>query len=392
MFWGLIMEPNKRYTQTVEKPFHVSMATLDISTTDDKPVQVMLCYEGRNYLLCNLQKKQTCQAPLDLNFQEGTKISFTSNGSGHVHLTGYLVPDDDDMDDMDELEEEEEEEEEVPQLVGKQMKRKSSEKDDEKTLKKLKALMNFPENGKDDSSDSDDAVEEEEDENEDEEGEDGIDVEFGDDDDDDEDEDVDEEDEENDDEEEEEEDDDEEEEEEEVKPKGKQNKQQQKNQKQQKDAKDKTVVVNGKDTNQQKKNKKEQQQDKQAKVTQEKPEAKQQQQAPKKTVLAGGIIVEDIKTGNGAAATKGKFISVYYVGKLKNGKIFDETSSGKGFRFRLGGGEVIKGWDIGIVGMKAGGKRRLTIPAAMGYGKKGSPPVIPGNSVLVFDVELKQVH
>ncbi|CAK9800084.1 46 kDa FK506-binding nuclear protein [Anthophora plagiata] len=77
---------------------------------------------------------------------------------------------------------------------------------------------------------------------------------------------------------------------------------------------------------------------------------------------------------------------------MKNGKKFDSTTQGTGFKFRLGKGEVIKGWDIGIVGMKVGGKRRITIPPAMAYGAKGSPPVIPGNSTLVFEVELKNVH
>jgi len=83
---------------------------------------------------------------------------------------------------------------------------------------------------------------------------------------------------------------------------------------------------------------------------------------------------------------------VYYVGKLKsNNKMFDSSTSGPGFRFRIGRGEVIKGWDVGVAGMKVGGKRRLTIPAALAYGAKGSPPVIPPNATLVFEVELRGI-
>ena len=84
-------------------------------------------------------------------------------------------------------------------------------------------------------------------------------------------------------------------------------------------------------------------------------------------------------------------IGVYYVGRLQQGKVFDQCSKGQPFKFRLGGGDVIKGWDMGIVGMKIGGKRRLTIPANLGYGKKGDGD-IPPNSTLVFDVELKSVQ
>lgn len=112
---------------------------------------------------------------------------------------------------------------------------------------------------------------------------------------------------------------------------------------------------------------------------------------PKKT-LQGGVIIEDVKVGAGAEAKGGKKVLVYYEGKLKeNNRIFDSTKIGPGFKFILGRGEVISGWDIGVAGMKVGGKRRITCPPKMAYGAKGSPPVIPPNSTLVFDVELKNV-
>lgn len=77
-----------------------------------------------------------------------------------------------------------------------------------------------------------------------------------------------------------------------------------------------------------------------------------------------------------------------YTGRLGNGKIFDSSDK---FAFRLGAGEVIKGWDIGVASMKVGDKRTLYIHPTLGYGSRGSPPVIPSNATLVFDVELLQV-
>merc|ERR1711983_102704 len=113
---------------------------------------------------------------------------------------------------------------------------------------------------------------------------------------------------------------------------------------------------------------------------------------PKRT-LKGGIQVEDLKEGNGPEAKRGKMVGMYYEGKLKsNGKTFDKNLGGKPFKFRLGAGEVIKGWDVGVDGMKVGGKRRLTIPASFAYGKQGAAPEIPPNATLVFDVECKAVN
>lgn len=114
---------------------------------------------------------------------------------------------------------------------------------------------------------------------------------------------------------------------------------------------------------------------------------KPEEQSSAKRTVAGGLVIEDKKAGTGAAAKKGSKISMRYVGKLTSGKIFDQNTSGKPFAFRLGAGQVIKGWDVGVEGMRVGGERRLTIPAAMGYGRAGAGP-IPGNATLVFDVKL----
>lgn len=103
-----------------------------------------------------------------------------------------------------------------------------------------------------------------------------------------------------------------------------------------------------------------------------------------------GVKMTDLKIGTGPTAQSGQRASVMYAGRLlSNGKQFD--ASKKPFKFRLGAGEVIKGWDIGVVGMRVGGKRNLVIPPEKGYGRNGAPPTIPGNATLVFDVTLLEV-
>ncbi|KAJ1991027.1 peptidylprolyl isomerase fpr3 [Dimargaris cristalligena] len=109
---------------------------------------------------------------------------------------------------------------------------------------------------------------------------------------------------------------------------------------------------------------------------------------PTKVTLPGGLIIEDSVIGKGKECSRNNRIGMRYVGKLTNGKVFDQNTKGTPFNFVLGRGEVIKGWDQGIVGMKEGGERRLTIPAGLAYGSQGAPPDIPRNATLVFDVKL----
>ncbi len=109
-------------------------------------------------------------------------------------------------------------------------------------------------------------------------------------------------------------------------------------------------------------------------------------------VLPGGLKVQDLKVGHGALATSGKKVTVHYRGTLTSGKQFDASyDRGQPFDFTLGAGQVIKGWDQGVKGMRVGGKRRLVIPAALAYGAQSPSPAIPSNSTLVFVVELLKV-
>ena len=99
--------------------------------------------------------------------------------------------------------------------------------------------------------------------------------------------------------------------------------------------------------------------------------------------------IEELKPGNGAEAKAGQQVTVHYTGWLTNGTKFDSSlDRGQPFKFQLGAGQVIQGWDKGVAGMKVGGKRKLVIPPTMGYGEHGAGGVIPPNATLVFEVEL----
>jgi len=107
------------------------------------------------------------------------------------------------------------------------------------------------------------------------------------------------------------------------------------------------------------------------------------------TTNPSGLRYQDLSRGEGAEATEGATAVVHYTGWLTDGKKFDSSRDrGEPFAFRLGAGQVIAGWDEGVAGMKVGGRRKLVIPASLGYGQGGAPPVIPPGATLVFDVEL----
>jgi FKBP-type peptidyl-prolyl cis-trans isomerase len=107
---------------------------------------------------------------------------------------------------------------------------------------------------------------------------------------------------------------------------------------------------------------------------------------------ASGLQYEDSVVGTGGEAVAGKQVEVHYTGTLADGKKFDSSHDRrKPFAFRLGAGQVIKGWDEGVAGMKVGGRRKLVIPYQLAYGERGHPPVIPAKAELTFEVELLKV-
>ncbi|HEX9997296.1 MAG TPA: BsuPI-related putative proteinase inhibitor [Abditibacterium sp.] len=114
---------------------------------------------------------------------------------------------------------------------------------------------------------------------------------------------------------------------------------------------------------------------------------KSEDKSPVVTTISG-LKFKDLVVGNGAEAVAQQQVSVHYRGTLETGNVFDESYGRAPFNFLLGGGQVIKGWDEGVQGMKVGGKRRLIIPAALGYGDRGAGGVIPPNATLIFEVEL----
>ena len=102
-----------------------------------------------------------------------------------------------------------------------------------------------------------------------------------------------------------------------------------------------------------------------------------------------GLTYQDVNEGTGAEAKKGDQVSVHYTGWLMDGTKFDSSKDrGDPFEFPLGAGQVIKGWDEGVAGMKVGGTRKLTIPPSLGYGARGAGGAIPPNATLVFEVQL----
>lgn len=108
-------------------------------------------------------------------------------------------------------------------------------------------------------------------------------------------------------------------------------------------------------------------------------------------VTASELRYVDVECGEGAVAKRGDSVTVHYTGTLENGEEFDSSVGGEPFQFKIGGGDVIAGWEEGVPGMRVGGVRELTIPPELGYGASGYPPVIPPDATLKFEIELIEV-
>ena len=123
-----------------------------------------------------------------------------------------------------------------------------------------------------------------------------------------------------------------------------------------------------------------------------KPAKKMPVMMSKTRTTKSGLKITDLRIGKGRTAVAGKTVTVNYRGALTNGKLFDQSYGREPFAFQLGGGQVIAGWDEGVAGMKVGGKRKLVIPAKLGYGDRGAGADIPPGATLVFIVELLGVR
>ncbi len=126
-------------------------------------------------------------------------------------------------------------------------------------------------------------------------------------------------------------------------------------------------------------------------VVEQRSQPKEEMKQEKK--MTDKLVINDEKIGDGVEASAGKLMTVHYTGRLTDGTKFDSSvDRNQPFRFMLGVGQVIKGWDDGVQGMKVGGKRTLLIPSHMAYGERGAGAVIPPNATLEFDVELLSVE
>lgn len=357
------------------------MAALDEECQPGRS-SVRVTVDEKTFVLCSLIAGQVEQQSLDLVFTEGEEITFTVSGENAVHLSGNFLPADVvSMDSDDEEDDEDEDEDDLEGHSGVVVKRMDNllvpvGGDDEDDDSEEDPDFTGGDDSDEDEDDSDDdgSDNNNQDANDDDSEDDGDDSEDGDDESEDDD------------------DDDDESEDDDSDDDKRTEKKREVNVSKRPAESDSVVSKKQKVTEQKvvpvrpKEEPKKEEAKKKGDVK-DKDDASKEKKSNTKT-LPSGLVIEDTATGEGARAKAGKKVGVRYLGRLANGKIFDKNLSGKPFSFRLGGGEVIKGWDIGIQGMQLNGERRLTIPPALAYGAQGVPPEIPRNATLTFEVKL----
>ena len=374
-FWGLVVEPGKNYSQEVPNTFKLTMASLG-SGSETKPGRttlIMQIDEKENYSLCSLSLGKTEQQPLDLVFAQGETISFQVEGESSIHLTGYYLDDaaddfidDDEVDseDGDEVYSDEAEEDSQIEYDSEFDSEEYDEEcsDDECAKKSEKPRIRRIETDESDLEDDDEEVDSEEDEEEELDSEEDFSEE-------------------------------EEDSEEEVKSEKRSVKfdlPEAKKVKESPKAAQPQQATKQAQSQQAAKQAQPQQPAKQVQPQQPVKANELQKAAPLKKTLPSGLQIEDLKLGNGAKAANGKTVLIHYKGTLTNGKVFDSSFGKSPLKFKVRAGDVIKGMDMGVVGMAVGGSRKLVIPAALAYGHKALPG-IPSNSTLIFEIRLEKV-
>lgn len=369
------------YSQTVPATFKLTMASLGpeseaASTGKSARNTLMLKLdENQEFAICSLTSGKTEQQPLDLVFNEGENIAFHIEGQTAVHLTGYYLVDaaeDDFINDEEEDEVYSDEAEEDSQIEY------DSEFDSEDYDSECSEECSEDECCDEESCsnprirvlDSDESEAEEDEDSEEESEEDS-------------------------------EEDSEEEEEEDSEEESEQEPENKKRSVQFDLPESKKVKENESPKQAQTKPAQQQSAKPAQPQTQQKPaqqQATQQQkpaqqnadrQAVNKT-LPSGLQIQDLKLGTGPKVTQGRAVLIHYKGTLLNGKVFDSSYGKKPLKFKVGKGDVIKGMDMGVMGMHVGGSRKLVIPANLAYGKQ-SLPGIPANSTLVFEISVEKL-
>ncbi|XP_018354256.1 PREDICTED: 46 kDa FK506-binding nuclear protein-like [Trachymyrmex septentrionalis] len=424
-FWAMILQPGNKYSQFVKDSFRITMASLDITSTSDRPIQVMMAYERKKFLLCTLHKDKPWQVQLDVLVPKEAVVTLSCNGGSYVHLIGHyrigsikhpfnsnwittlswhilgekvneLKNKGTCLEELTEylykyttvkieenwivtpyiINKKQIQEDRIPfQILN--LKRKSFMKDNNRTeeTKRARSLLHCNENinFNNNSSENPSKVPSEES------SESFSEISF-------EDSSM------------ESNDDDEENDKENKSPiyqlrsknrqkNGRKNENKSEIQKRRKKESEKQEI------------KKKQQK---AKIIEEKSKEKDPDETKKNSkqqdirIIKGGVKVQELRPGTGKIAEMDKYVTIYYVAYVKTGrdqmlKEFDRIEQ-LGFRFKLGAGFVIKGLDVGVVGMKIDEKRRLIIPSNMAYGNEGYGLKVPPNSTVIYDVELKKVE